>query len=118
MQQRSKSKRVRQTLRSGTTGRGGRETNSEDVCYNFFCHSGVVQLVAREPLELVILVRVQAPEPTLAVTRGKSPKKCALSSVGMSDLSKLRADAEIPFVCLAAFQALGAFLRRSGWKRD
>jgi hypothetical protein len=38
--------------------------------------------------------------------------------VGVSDLSKLRADAEIPFVCLAAFQALGAFLRRSGWKRD
>ncbi len=26
--------------------------------------SGVVQLVARQPLELVILVRVQAPEPT------------------------------------------------------
>jgi len=38
--------------------------------------------------------------------------------VGVSDLSKLRADAEIPFVCLAAFQASGAFLRRSGWKRD
>jgi hypothetical protein len=28
-------------------------------------HSGVVQLVARQPLELVILVRVQAPEPNL-----------------------------------------------------
>jgi len=26
-------------------------------------YSGVVQLVARQPLELVILVRVQAPEP-------------------------------------------------------
>jgi hypothetical protein len=28
-------------------------------------YSGVVQLVARQPLELVILVRVQAPEPIL-----------------------------------------------------
>jgi hypothetical protein len=28
-------------------------------------YSGVVQLVARQPLELVILVRVQAPEPNL-----------------------------------------------------
>jgi hypothetical protein len=28
-----------------------------------FNYSGVVQLVARQPLELVILVRVQAPEP-------------------------------------------------------
>lgn len=30
-----------------------------------FNYSGVVQLVARQPLELVILVRVQAPEPIL-----------------------------------------------------
>ena len=29
----------------------------------FSSYSGVVQLVARQPLELVILVRVQAPEP-------------------------------------------------------
>jgi hypothetical protein len=40
-----------------------RETKAEDVCYNFEHESGVVQLVARQPLELVILVRVQAPEP-------------------------------------------------------
>jgi hypothetical protein len=38
------------------------ETKQEDVCYTFFRYSGVVQLVARQPLELVILVRVQAPE--------------------------------------------------------
>ena len=30
---------------------------------HFSIYSGVVQLVARQPLELVILVRVQAPEP-------------------------------------------------------
>jgi hypothetical protein len=33
------------------------------LCYTFWLWSGVVQLVARQPLELVILVRVQAPEP-------------------------------------------------------
>ncbi len=33
------------------------------LCYTFRGYSGVVQLVARQPLELVILVRVQAPEP-------------------------------------------------------
>ena len=31
---------------------------------HFSGYSGVVQLVARQPLELVILVRVQAPEPS------------------------------------------------------
>ena len=39
------------------------ETNLENLCYTFYRYSGVVQLVARQPLELVILVRVQAPEP-------------------------------------------------------
>ena len=39
-------------------------TNRQKVCYTFVPCSGVVQLVARQPLELVILVRVQAPEPT------------------------------------------------------
>ena len=34
--------------------------------------SGVVQSVARQPLELVILVRVQAPEPTFA--RAQNPQ--------------------------------------------
>jgi hypothetical protein len=38
-------------------------TNRQEVCYTFVPRSGVVQLVARQPLELVILVRVQAPEP-------------------------------------------------------
>src|ERR1700728_1761892 len=37
-------------------------TNECKVCYTFLPYSGVVQLVARQPLELVILVRVQAPE--------------------------------------------------------
>ncbi len=46
--------------------RAGRETKSELVCYNFLHNSGVVQLVARQPLELVILVRVQAPEPNFS----------------------------------------------------
>jgi hypothetical protein len=44
------------------------ETNPENVCYTFWRNSGVVQLVARQPLELVILVRVQAPEPILGDT--------------------------------------------------
>ena len=39
-------------------------TKRREVCYTFVPRSGVVQLVARQPLELVILVRVQAPEPT------------------------------------------------------
>src|SRR5580704_6976624 len=39
-------------------------TNQREVCYTFVPYSGLVQLVARQPLELVILVRVQAPEPT------------------------------------------------------
>jgi hypothetical protein len=39
------------------------------VCYTFVPRSGVVQLVARQPLELVILVRVQAPEPFLSILR-------------------------------------------------
>jgi hypothetical protein len=56
--------------RQTATGRcAGRETNPEDVCYNFDRQSGVVQLVARQPLELVILVRVQAPEPFLTILR-------------------------------------------------
>ncbi len=33
------------------------------VCYTFPGRSGVVQLAAHETLDLVILVRVQAPEP-------------------------------------------------------
>jgi len=42
-----------------------------------FNYSGVVQLVARQPLELVILVRVQAPEPILrfAPSRDGSPSQ-------------------------------------------
>ena len=32
-------------------------------------NSGVVQSVARQPLELVILVRVQAPEPSFSSNR-------------------------------------------------
>ena len=43
-----------------------------------FNYSGVVQLVARQPLELVILVRVQAPEPLKPDSHrsygGKSPE--------------------------------------------
>ncbi len=46
-----------------------RGNKSENVCYNFWHYSGVVQSVARQPLELVILVRVQAPEPFLAILR-------------------------------------------------
>jgi hypothetical protein len=42
-----------------------RGNKSENVCYTFLRNSGVVQSVARQPLELVILVRVQAPEPIL-----------------------------------------------------
>jgi hypothetical protein len=40
-----------------------------------------VQLVARQPLELVILVRVQAPEPLLAILceRGKSDLRSKIS---------------------------------------
>jgi hypothetical protein len=34
--------------------------------------SGVVQLVARQPLELVILVRVQAPEPFFTFLRTRA----------------------------------------------
>jgi hypothetical protein len=41
-------------------------TNHSQVCYTFVPCSGVVQLVARQPLELVILVRVQAPEPSVS----------------------------------------------------
>jgi hypothetical protein len=37
-----------------------------------FSYSGVVQLVARQPLELVILVRVQAPEPFFYVAGSPS----------------------------------------------
>jgi hypothetical protein len=43
-----------------------RVTNQPQVCYTFVPRSGVVQLVARQPLELVILVRVQAPEPPVS----------------------------------------------------
>jgi hypothetical protein len=45
-------------------------TNRAQVCYTFVPCSGVVQLVARQPLELVILVRVQAPEPPVSWRRG------------------------------------------------
>ena len=44
-------------------------TISHAICYAFSRYSGVVQLVARQPLELVILVRVQAPEPFLTFLR-------------------------------------------------
>jgi hypothetical protein len=41
--------------------------SSREVRYSILAlnRSGVVQSVARQPLELVILVRVQAPEPNL-----------------------------------------------------
>ena len=46
------------TFLSANFSAGARD--SEVKCFGL---SGVVQLVARQPLELVILVRVQAPEP-------------------------------------------------------
>jgi hypothetical protein len=51
------------TLGSVNLARALEVTNQSQVCYTFVPCSGVVQLVARQPLELVILVRVQAPEP-------------------------------------------------------
>jgi hypothetical protein len=49
----------------------GQATNGRNPRVTLLCqgseHSGVVQLVARQPLELVILVRVQAPEPFCAL---------------------------------------------------
>jgi hypothetical protein len=44
-----------------------------------FNYSGVVQLVARQPLELVILVRVQAPEPILRYAPSRDGKLVANS---------------------------------------
>jgi hypothetical protein len=58
---------------------GASGTNRENVCYTFDHYSGVVQLVARQPLELVILVRVQAPEPlkrTRTGTAADDLRKC------------------------------------------
>jgi hypothetical protein len=52
----------RQTAESGVRGGG---IKSSRCLLHFLGYSGVVQLVARQPLELVILVRVQAPEPHL-----------------------------------------------------
>ena len=45
--------------------RFNRAHETDESLLHFFAYSGVVQLVARQPLELVILVRVQAPEPSL-----------------------------------------------------
>src|SRR5215469_7470955 len=49
---------------------------------HFLRYSGVVQSVARQPLELVILVRVQAPEPS-------SEDVCHLGWVGPTTASPL-----------------------------
>jgi hypothetical protein len=60
------------TLGSVNLTRALEVTNQSQVCYTFVPCSGVVQLVARQPLELVILVRVQAPEPSVS-SCGQNP---------------------------------------------
>jgi hypothetical protein len=49
-----------------------------------FNNSGVVQSVARQPLELVILVRVQAPEPLLAAKFAQTFVFCLRGSIQFS----------------------------------
>src|SRR5580704_19396033 len=65
------------TLGSVNLARALEVTNQSQVCYTFVPCSGVVQLVARQPLELVILVRVQAPEPSVSL-RGQNPPEVSI----------------------------------------
>ena len=51
-------------------GRAAKRANRKVCLLHFLGYSGVVQLVARQPLELVILVRVQAPEPISITSYG------------------------------------------------
>ncbi len=60
--------RVAESAREKKLGReaaGGCMAQASARLLHFSGCSGVVQSVARQPLELVILVRVQAPEPNL-----------------------------------------------------
>src|SRR6266481_10012309 len=51
------------------------------LCYTFCVYSGVVELVARQPWELVILVRVQAPEPISLLAAPMKPPALALGVI-------------------------------------
>jgi hypothetical protein len=92
-------------------------TNQREVCYTFVPRSGVVQLVARQPLELVILVRVQAPEPTsqsYSITQsGSHGDTCGITAEVPQDLlekARQASGTDIAQTVRAGLQLVGASL--------